>query len=181
MHNASAASQMDGNKPMNLEFDFEEAQDDFFADAPLLKEQPNRQIEFANKRPLKILVVDDNEINRKVIRTILSTLGYETRQAASGEEALEALDTQPADYIFMDIDMPGMTGIETTEKIRSIEGSAQEPRKTEIVAVTANVSPSIRLQCKRAGMNGFLEKPITSNVIEAQLRRSWARIRPKKS
>ena len=135
---------------------------------------------FATRRPLNILVADDNEINRKVIRVILQKLGYQCVEAMNGEEALEQYNSGKYDYIFMDIDMPEMTGIEATQAIRRIEEASSEKqtnRIAEIIAVTANISNETRLECKRAGMNGYLEKPITASDIKDQLLRSWPRVR----
>ncbi|EDY84754.1 response regulator receiver domain protein [Verrucomicrobiia bacterium DG1235] len=133
---------------------------------------------FAQRRPLKILVADDNEINRKVIRIILQKLGYSCVEAENGEDALQMYQRGDYDYIFMDLDMPEMDGIETTQAIREAEGDGK--RKTEIIAVTANVSQETRLKCRRVGMNGYLEKPITASIIKNQLLRSWPRVRTRR-
>ena len=89
------------------------------------------------------------------------------------------MSSNKIDYIFTDLDMPEMSGIETAATIRANEANSPTGHKIEIIAVTANISDETRLICKRAGMNGFLEKPISSAQIKAQLLRSWARIRPK--
>lgn len=133
---------------------------------------------FAQRRPLNILVADDNEINRKVIRIILQKLGYSCVEAENGEDALKRYQSGDYDYIFMDLDMPEMDGIETTQAIRDSENASG--RKTEIIAVTANVSDETRQKCRRAGMNGYLEKPITASVIKDQLLRSWPRVRTRR-
>lgn len=130
---------------------------------------------FADRRPLNILVADDNEINRKVIRIILRKLGYSCVEAENGEEAFKMYQRGDYDYIFMDIDMPQMDGIETTQAIRAAEAASE--RRSEIIAVTANVSKETRLKCRRVGMNGYLEKPITATIIKEQLLRSWPRVR----
>lgn len=133
---------------------------------------------FAERRPLKILVADDNEINRKIIRIILQKLGYTCVEAENGEDALKMYQSGDYDYIFMDLDMPYMDGLETTQAIREAESDSE--RKTEIIAVTANVSPETRLKCRRVGMNGYLEKPITASIIKDQLLRSWPRVRTRR-
>lgn len=139
----------------------------------------NETADFAQRRPLSILVVDDNDINRKVVGAILDQLGYRYAEASSGEAAIEAVEGTDFDYLFTDLDMPGMSGIESTEAIRDREAKSNSEKRMEIVAITANISPDTRLRCRRAGMNGFLEKPITSQMIKEQLLRSWNRIRPK--
>jgi len=130
---------------------------------------------FADTHPLSILVADDNEINRKVIRVILQKLGYQCSEADDGQKALRLYRKKAHDYIFMDIDMPEMDGLEATREIRKAEASP-----AEIIAVTANVSDETRLKCRRAGMNGYLEKPITAEMVKEQLLRSWPRIRAKR-
>lgn len=149
----------------------------FESDSP--KPAPNLELNFAVGKPLEILVVDDNDINRKVIQAILGKLGYQSLEASSGEQALAIVDSCKIDYIFTDLDMPGLSGIETAAAIRSKEAQLPNARKIEIIAVTANISDETRLSCKRAGMNGFLEKPISSSMVRDQLLRSWTRIRPK--
>ncbi len=140
--------------------------------------------DFAKKRPLHVLVADDNKINRKVIRVILEKLGYPCSEAENGEEALKLFKSEMFDYIFMDLDMPEVTGIEAAKSIRSLEhGRASEEAipESEIIAVTANVSSETRLKCRRAGMNGYLEKPVTAQMIKDQLLRSWPRIRSRRA
>ncbi|MEM9159239.1 MAG: response regulator [Verrucomicrobiota bacterium] len=148
--------------------------------APTLQKVLNN--DFADRRPLSILVADDNEINRKVIRVILEKLGYQCVEAKNGEEALSQYNAGNFDYIFMDLDMPEMDGVEATKRIRSIEDLKKREREVaEIIAVTANVSNETRLSCRRAGMNGYLEKPITASMIKEQLLRSWPRIRARRA
>jgi len=146
---------------------------------------PERQLNesFALKRPLKILVADDNEINRKVIRTILEKLGYTCSEATTGLDTLNRYKSDAEiDYIFMDVDMPEMSGLEASKAIRDLEADSDTSSAipTEIIAVTANVSDETRLACRRAGMNGYLEKPITTEMIKEQLLRSWSKIRSRR-
>ncbi|MCH6258224.1 response regulator [Puniceicoccaceae bacterium K14] len=140
---------------------------------------PVLQKSFATSHPLKILIVDDNSINRKIIRVMLSKLGYESSEAADGQEALTKHLSNKYDYIFMDLDMPVMSGVEATSEIRKLKDT--EGGKAEIVAVTANVSCDSRQKCRNAGMNGYLEKPITTSVVKTQILQSWARLRKRKA
>lgn len=140
--------------------------------------QRGDDLEFAQRRPLKIIVADDNEINRKVIRIILQKLGYSCVEAENGEDALHLYQSGDYDYIFMDLDMPEMDGLQTTQAIR--EAESENDRKIEIIAVTANVSQETRTKCRRVGMNGYLEKPITATIIKDQLLRSWPRVRTRR-
>lgn len=134
---------------------------------------------FATSHPLKILVADDSPINRKIIRVILNKLGYDCSEAADGKEAVAMHSNDKYDYIFMDLDMPIMSGTEAATQIRSLKNP--EERQVEIIAVTANVSSESRIVCRDAGMNGFLEKPITTSIVKEQLLQSWARLRKRKA
>lgn len=163
--------QLEALSKENAPFTLESLQDS----APKLKVLDQ---DFAQRRPLKILVADDNEINRKIIRIILQKLGYSCVEAENGEDALKMYQRGDYDYIFMDLDMPEMDGIETTQAIRESENDTG--RRTEIIAVTANVSQETRQKCRRVGMNGYLEKPITASVIKDQLLRSWPRVRTRR-
>ena len=106
---------------------------------------------------LRVLVVEDNPVNAIVVRTMLERLGFQSDLAASGVEAIAALQRQPYDLVFMDMLMPEMDGLEATRRIRGLALAAQ-PR---IVALTANVLQEDREACGAAGMDGFLAKPIT--------------------
>ena len=106
---------------------------------------------------MHVLVVEDNPVNAIVVRTMLERLGYSSDLAGSGVEAVQALQRQPYDLVFMDMLMPDMDGLEATRRIRALAPAAQ-PR---IVALTANVMQEDREACRRAGMDGFLAKPIT--------------------
>ena len=161
-------------EPLGELFAFSESSREDTLPAPI-EDEPS----FAQKRPLSILVVDDNDINRKVVGAILEKLGYQYLEAASAHDALAIVGQESINYIFMDLDMPQMSGIEATAIIRERETESSSERPIEIIAVTANISQETRLKCRRAGMNGFLEKPITSQMIKDQLLRSWSRIRPK--
>lgn len=187
MHNPSEPTAL-GSKESNSEngsratgglFSLSNEQGDLFGGNTPPKPSSKLELNFAILRPLNILVVDDNDINRKVISTILEKLRYHNLEAPGGKEALEILSSNSIDYIFTDLDMPEMSGIEAATTIRANEANSPTGHKIEIIAVTANISDETRLSCKRAGMNGFLEKPISSAQIKNQLLRSWARIRPK--
>ena len=111
---------------------------------------------------LKILVVDDNSLNRKVARATLKHLGYDADEATSGREALNALETKEFDLIFMDVQMPEMDGIEATRQIR-----ARYPdRNLAIVALTADGD---RAACLAAGMNEHMTKPITIKAVKSMI------------
>ena len=103
-----------------------------------------------------ILVVEDNERNRKLVRTILEFRGYEVIECEDGEacQAL-ALERKPA-LVLMDIELPKMDGIEALGRLRADPATASIP----VVAVTASVTPSERERVVAAGFNGYIAKPI---------------------
>lgn len=154
---------------------------DFFASDPSIP-PPSNPASFAQKRPLRILITDDNAINRNVIQTILERLGYNPTEASSGEEALSLLKRDIFDILFTDIDMPTMDGIELSQTVRNYQTTVKpDSNKTEIIAVTANTSLETRRKCKQAGMNGFLEKPVDLETIKKQILKSWRRIKTRPS
>jgi len=114
---------------------------------------------------LTVLVVDDNPINRRVAEGLLSRAGHDVKSAANGQEALDAMAVTAVDAVLMDCHMPVMDGFEATERIRRLDS----PRsRTPIIAVTASASAEDREACQRAGMNGFLAKPVSFNeLVEA--------------
>ncbi|NNE64705.1 MAG: response regulator, partial [Gammaproteobacteria bacterium] len=120
-------------------------------------------VTLADKNPLRILIVEDNAINQKVVQQILMKFGYRSDNASNGLEALNALERQHYDLILMDIHMPVMDGLQAAEKIQQRIPSEQRPR---IVAMTANVLPEDRRACERAGMLDFLAKPIDLDQLQ---------------
>jgi len=117
---------------------------------------------------LSILVVDDQPINCMVARKMLERLGHQADLASDGQEALAAAESGAYDVIFMDLHMPGMTGLETTVRIRERLANGRVPY---MVALTAAVFEEDREACRAAGMHDFLGKPIESTRLEAVLAR----------
>ncbi len=104
----------------------------------------------------KILVVEDNEINRDVAQALLEEAGISVTVAENGEIALQRLSEGKFDLILTDVQMPVMDGITATEKIRHDLNNKSIP----IIAMTANTSPFDKNECLAAGMNGFVDKPL---------------------
>jgi signal transduction histidine kinase/FixJ family two-component response regulator/HPt (histidine-containing phosphotransfer) domain-containing protein len=118
-----------------------------------------RQLAAASGRSLRVLVADDNPINQEVALTILEKHGIGSDAVTNGLEALKALEERPYDLVLMDMQMPEMDGLEATRTIRKQGSRACNPR-VPIIALTANVLESDRAECRAAGMDDFLGKPI---------------------
>jgi signal transduction histidine kinase/CheY-like chemotaxis protein len=120
--------------------------------------------EFAREHPLRILVVDDNAVNLKVINATLVSLGYAPVAQRDGAAALERLRTERFDVVLMDVQMPEINGHEVTRRLRA--GLAGElNRATRVVALTASVLEEDRAACFAAGMDDVLTKPLARAVL----------------
>ncbi len=115
---------------------------------------------FAGRR---VLVVEDNPIGRKLLSTLLRDLGIRVSEAVNGDEALEYVAKEDFDLIMLDVQLPGLSGLEVTSRIRAMGGARLA---VPVVAVTAHALPSERQRFLAAGMNDCLVKPLS----EAQLR-----------
>ena len=114
-------------------------------------------------RALRILVAEDNIINRAVATGILEKQGHSLVHAANGREALRAFKDATFDLILMDVQMPEMDGLEATRRIREIEQS--NGHRTPIVAMTAHVMTGDRERCLAAGMDDYVSKPLRKEEI----------------
>ena len=122
--------------------------------------------DLASRHPLRILLAEDHPVNQQVMLLLLGRFGYQADVAGSGQEVLDALARQRYDLVLMDLQMPGMDGLEATGRIRRELPGDHQPR---IVAVTAHVLPGDRERCLAAGMDDFLGKPIQVPELEAAL------------
>lgn len=121
----------------------------------------------AEKYPLRILLAEDNPINRQLAVLILDKMGYSAAVAENGKEVLEQLQKEPFDLIFMDIQMPEMDGLQATRQIRA--GRGHQP---VIIAMTANTTRKDRDDCITQGMNDFLSKPVHLDEL-IRMMESW--------
>jgi two-component system, cell cycle response regulator DivK len=103
-----------------------------------------------------VLIVEDNERNLELVRDILQAKAYGTLEAGTAEEALRIARTRAPDLILMDIQLPGMGGIEGLRALRAEPSTARIP----VVAITASFMLADRERVMRAGFDGFIEKPI---------------------
>lgn len=106
---------------------------------------------------MQVLVVDDNEVNRKVASLHLSSLGATVESANDGRAALEMVKAGTYDIVLMDVRMPVMDGLTATRRIRALRSAQQA--QVPIVALTANAFPEDQARCQEAGMNAYLAKP----------------------
>ena len=121
------------------------------------------------KRSIHILLAEDNPVNQKLAKLMLTKAGYQVDVANNGKEVLKKLEQYPNRYnlIFMDVQMPEMDGITATKAIRRKEAkkAAQSNGRIPIVAMTANAMKGDREQCLDAGMDDFITKPIRREVV----------------
>ncbi|MCC5882970.1 MAG: response regulator [Halomonas sp.] len=123
----------------------------------------------------RVLVVDDNTINRRLLRELLKRPGLELSEAGSGEEALRLAEGEIFDLVLMDIRMPGMDGVETTQALRRLGGPWT---RCPIIAVTAHAHDSERQRLHAAGLQEVLIKPVDSNRLETVLQRHIGLVPP---
>ena len=119
----------------------------------------------------RILLVEDILANQIVTATLLRREGHMVDIAGNGETALHAVASRPYDLVFMDIFMPGMSGLEVARRIRALPPPAGT---VPIIALTANVSTDDQAMCREAGMNGLLAKPVAlPELLSALASRAW--------
>ena len=121
----------------------------------------------ATRHPLRVLLAEDNVVNQKVAVRLLERMGYTPDVAENGAAVLAALARVPYDVVLMDVQMPGVDGLEAARRIRAGESLVQ-PR---IVAMTANVLAGEREACREAGMDDYVPKPIDREALAAALLR----------
>lgn len=114
---------------------------------------------------MKILLIEDNLLNQKVVIFNLKKFNYDITAIADGKEALENVKKSRYDLILMDIMLPGMNGYEITEEIRNFEKQNKIKTPVPIIALTANTYDNDRERCINAGMNEYLAKPFTSEQL----------------
>ena len=110
---------------------------------------------------LKVLLAEDNLVNQRLAMRLLEKAGHQVTVVENGADAVEQWTAQPFDVVLMDVQMPVMDGFRATGAIRELEQSTQRPR-TPILALTAHALAGDRERCLRAGMDGYLAKPIRS-------------------
>ncbi len=120
----------------------------------------------------RILLAEDNPVNQHVAVRLLQKRGYEVAVARNGVEALKALETQTFDLVLMDVQMPEMDGFEATAAIRQKERG--QGRRLPIIALTAHAMAGDEERCLRAGMDGYIPKPISPELLFAAIEKHLA-------
>jgi two-component system cell cycle response regulator DivK len=114
----------------------------------------------------RILVIEDQEDNRRIVGDLLSSVGYEIIEAVTGEEGVAKAETECPDLILMDIQLPGLDGYEATRLIKANPMLHQIP----IIAVTSYALSGDDVKAYDAGCNGYISKPFSPRVLLAKVR-----------
>ena len=139
--------------------------------AVLVASKADRGRKTAPGRPLRILVAEDNEINRRLVKYMMENLGHQADFAVNGAAAISAWESSTYDLIVMDCQMPEMDGFETTREIRRREAARFAPggEHIRILALSASAFRGDRERCLEAGMDDFLSKPCTEEQLREAL------------
>ncbi len=124
----------------------------------------NRQM--AQRHPLRLLVVEDNPVNSQVLGLMLKRMGYTAHFVENGPDAIAQLEMAVYDGVFMDVQMPGMDGLEVTRQLRAHLPNERQPR---IIALTAHAMQGDQDRCLAAGMDDYLSKPVQPSMLQAVL------------
>jgi signal transduction histidine kinase/DNA-binding response OmpR family regulator len=120
-----------------------------------------------------VLLAEDNPVNELMLRQLLLRLGCTVRVARGGAQAVAQWEQGGIDMVLMDVQMPGMSGLQATQMIREAE-SKRRLKRTPIVAVTANAMPGDRQDCLTAGMDGYTPKPVSPQALMQEMDRVLA-------
>ena len=120
----------------------------------------------ARSAPLKILLAEDNLVNQRLAIALLEKSGHQVTVVDNGQKAVDLCCLQSFDLILMDIQMPGMDGIQATQLIRNVQqGDTHSGKRVPIIAMTAHALPSDRQRCIEAGMDEYIAKPIRADKL----------------
>lgn len=114
----------------------------------------------------RILVVEDQEDNRRIVRDLLASVGYEIIEALTGEEGVQSAETHVPDLILMDIQLPGLDGYEATRRIKANPALNHIP----IIAVTSYALSGDDVKAFEAGCDGYVSKPFSPRALLAKIR-----------
>ena len=114
----------------------------------------------------RILVTEDHEENRRILRDLLTSAGYEIIEAVTGEEGVTLAETQRPDLILMDVQLPGVDGYEATRRIKGNVALRQIP----IIAVTSYALSGDDVKAREAGCDGYVAKPFSPRALLGKIR-----------
>lgn len=117
----------------------------------------------------KILIAEDNPVNRELLHELLEARGYVVEEAGNGQEALQMIAQSRPDALLLDLNMPVLDGFATVRKIREDTAISSLP----VLAVTAYAMRGDREKTLEAGFDGYLSKPINPSALDAELERIW--------
>jgi CheY-like chemotaxis protein/HPt (histidine-containing phosphotransfer) domain-containing protein len=132
------------------------------AKEPVADSEPPPIVSPPLRAPLRVLLVEDNPANQKLATYILQDRGHRVEIAMDGQQAIDQTERNHYDVILMDVQMPGVNGLEATAAIRWREGNA---RRVPIIAMTAHAMKGDRERCLAAGMDGYLSKPVQAQEM----------------
>ncbi len=114
----------------------------------------------------RILVIEDHEDNRRILRDLLTSAGFESLEAVTGEEGVSLAETERPDLILMDIQLPGLDGYEATRRIKANPALRQIP----VIAVTSYALSGDEVKAKDAGCDAYVAKPFSPRALLAKIR-----------
>lgn len=121
---------------------------------------------------MRVLYVEDTEINRRILREMLSAVSIDMAEAEDGEAGLRKLDAEDYDLVFMDLRMPGMDGLTAIRHIRARgDAKAQVP----VIVITADSRSNLEADCHAAGADEMMEKPVSMPTLFATIERVMSR------
>ncbi|MBI4030599.1 MAG: response regulator, partial [Proteobacteria bacterium] len=120
-----------------------------------------------SEKSLKILIVEDNEINQRLLKEFVNRMGHETTLAGTGEIAIELIKSNSFDMVLMDVELPGLSGMGATKAIRAMED--RQKAMLPVIALTGNVRSEDVRQCYAANMNGHLAKPVDPKRLKQMI------------
>ena len=129
-----------------------------------------KRVDFQSFKNKRVLLVEDNELNREIAVNVLANASFIVEEAVNGKAAVEKITAAPSNYydiVLMDIQMPVMDGYEATHIIRNLPDKSRA--SVPIIAMTANAFAEDRARCLNAGMNDFLSKPVDPAIFYAVL------------
>jgi CheY-like chemotaxis protein len=108
-----------------------------------------------------VLIADDSPVNRKIMASLLQQCGCSVSVAVDGEELLQQFNSGSWNLVFVDVNMPGIDGLEATATIRELEKQRNPPNHIPIIALTAGIMPDEQRKCYEAGMDEIIAKPLS--------------------